>query len=55
MLIAYLAQFFIGARNSRRICTVRYGLDNLAHISYLIGIFNNNLACGLLAEIGELI
>ena len=55
MLIAYLAQFFIGARNSRRICTVRYGLDNLAHIGYLIGIFNDNLACGLLAEIGELI
>lgn len=55
MLIAYLAQFFIGARNSRRICTVRYGLDNLAHIGYLIGIFNDNLACGLLAEIGELV
>lgn len=55
MLIAYLAQFFIGARNSRRICTVRYGLDNLAHIGYLIGVFNNNLAGGLLAEIGELI
>ena len=55
MLIAYLAQFFIGARNSRRICTVRYGLDNLAHIGYLIGIFNDNLACGLLAEISELI
>lgn len=55
VLIAYLAQLLIRAGYSRRICAVRYGLDNLTHIGYFIGVFNNDLAGCLLAEIGKLV